>query len=551
MKPMLQPGLMMDRPLLISSIIEHAAAQNGETEIVSRETHGPVFRYSVAACALRIGKLANALADLGLPPGSTLGTLAWNNHRHVEIYYAVSGSGLIVHTCNPRLHLDQLIYIVNHAEDQVLFFDTSFAPLIVSIAKDCPNIRAWICMTDEENMPALEGIANVYCYETLIATQSGEFPWPQFDERAAAAICYTSGTTGNPKGALYSHRAIVLNAMTICMPGLLCLSPRDAMLPVVPMFHINGWCAPYACLIGGAKLVLPGPRLDGPGLYEMMENECVTVSAGVPTVWLQLLHYVEQHGLKFSSLRRVISGGSAVPLALIAKFDELYGIEVRQGWGMTETTAAATMSCATAEQSEWTPARRHAAAANCGKTVFGIDIKVVDEDGETLPRDGKSQGELMVRGQWIVSAYFKGGDSPLRDGWFPTGDIATIESCGVLQIRDRVKDLIKTGGEWISSIDLENTAIEHPSVAAAAVIGVKHPKWQERPLLFVVRKPGHGLEPQDILAFLAERMAKWWVPEEVVFLDSLPVGGTGKVQKALLREKYGNIFDQHPEVAAK
>jgi fatty-acyl-CoA synthase len=542
---------MMDRPLLISSIIEHAAAQNGQTEIVSRETHGPVFRYTVADCALRICKLANALADLGLPPGSTLGTLAWNNHRHVEIYYAVSGSGLIVHTCNPRLHVDQLIYIVNHAEDQLLFFDTSFAPLIVSIAKDCPNIRAWICMTDEENMPALEGIANVYCYETLIATQSGKFPWPQFDERAAAAICYTSGTTGNPKGALYSHRAIVLNAMTICMPGLLCLSPRDAMLPVVPMFHINGWCAPYACLIGGAKLVLPGPRLDGPGLYEMMENECVTVSAGVPTVWLQLLHHAEQHGLKFSSLRRVISGGSAVPLALIAKFDELYGIEVRQGWGMTETTAAATMSCATAEQSEWAPARRHAAAANCGKTVFGIDIKVVGEDGETLPRDGKSQGELMVRGQWIVSAYYKGGDSPLRDGWFPTGDIATIDSCGVLQIRDRVKDLIKTGGEWISSIDLENTAIGHPSVAAAAVIGVKHPKWQERPLLFVVRKPGHSLEQQDILAFLAERMAKWWVPEEVVFLDSLPVGGTGKVQKALLREKYGNIFDQHSEVAAK
>jgi fatty-acyl-CoA synthase len=540
---MLQPGLMMDRPLLISSIMEYAAAQHGDTEIVSRETHGPVFRYAVADCALRVNKLANALADMGLPPGAAVATLAWNNHRHVEIYYAVSGSGLIVHTCNPRLHLDQLIYIVNHAEDQVLFFDASFAPLIASIAKDCANIRAWIAMTDAENTPALEGIPNVYCYETLIATQSEEFAWPQFDERAGAAICYTSGTTGNPKGALYSHRAIVLNAMTICMPGFLCLSPGDAMLPVVPMFHINGWCVPYGCLIGGAKLVLPGPRLDGAGLYEMMENEKVTVSAGVPTVWLQLLQYVQQHGLKFSSLRRVISGGSAVPLALIAKFDELYGVEVRQGWGMTETTAVATMSCVTAEQSGWDPARRHAAAANCGKAVFGIDIKVVDEAGETLPRDGRSQGELMVRGQWIVSAYYKGGASPLRDGWFPTGDIATIDSHGVMQIRDRVKDLIKTGGEWISSIDLENTAIGHPSVAAAAVIGVKHPKWQERPLLFVVRKPGHSLEPQDILAFLAERMAKWWVPEEVIFLESLPVGGTGKVQKAVLREKYGNVFD--------
>jgi acyl-CoA synthetase (AMP-forming)/AMP-acid ligase II len=543
MEMLLQPGLMMDQPLLISSIIEHAAAQCGQTEIVSRETHGPIFRYTVADCALRARKLANALADMGLAPGSTAGTLAWNNHRHVEIYYAVSGSGLIVHTCNPRLHIDQLIYIVNHAEDRVLFFDTTFAPLIEKIAKDCPNVRAWICMSDEENMPVLEGIADVYCYETLIATQSGEFSWPQFDERSGAAICYTSGTTGNPKGALYSHRGIVLNAMTICMPGFLCLSPQDAILPVVPMFHINGWCAPYGCFIGGAKLVLPGPRLDGAALYEMMENEKVTVSAGVPTVWLQLLQYVEQHGLKFSSLRRVLSGGSAVPLTLIAKFDELFGIEVRQGWGMTETTAVATMSCPTAEQSEWDAARRHAAAANCGKSVFGIEIKVVDEAGETLPRDGKSQGELLVRGQWIVSGYFKGAASPLRDGWFPTGDIATIDSRGVMQIRDRVKDLIKTGGEWISSIDLENTAIGHPSVAAAAVIGVKHPKWQERPLLFVVRKPGQTLEAREILAYLAERIAKWWVPEEVIFLESLPVGGTGKVQKAVLREKYGNIFD--------
>jgi 3-(methylthio)propionyl---CoA ligase len=540
---MLQPGLMMDRPLLISAIIEHAAAQNGATEIVSRETHGPVFRYTYADCATRAKKLANALADLRLAPGSVAGTLAWNNHRHVEIYYAVSGSGWIVHTCNPRLHLEQLVYIVNHAEDQVLFFDTSFAPLIARIADHCRNIRAWICMSDAENMPPLDGIPNVYCYETLIESQSAEFLWPEFDERTGTAICYTSGTTGNPKGALYSHRAIVLNAMSICMPGMLGLSPRDAMLPVVPMFHINGWCAPYGCLIGGTKLVLPGPRLDGAGLYELIEYEKITVSAGVPTVWLQLLQYVEQHDLKFSTLKRVISGGSAVPLAMIAKFDERFGIEVRQGWGMTETTAAATMSCATAEQLQWGPARRHAAAANCGKAVFGVEIKVVGEDGTTLPRDGKSQGELMVRGQWIVSSYYKSDLSPLKEGWFPTGDIATIDSQGVMQIRDRAKDLIKTGGEWISSIDLENAAIGHPCVAAAAVIGVKHPKWQERPLLFIVRKPGHSLEPQDILAFLAERMAKWWVPEEVIFLESLPVGGTGKVQKTVLREKYGNVFD--------
>jgi 3-(methylthio)propionyl---CoA ligase len=540
---MIQPGLMMDRPLLISAIIEHAAAQHGGQQIVSRETHGPVFRYTFAQCARRVKKLANALADLGLPAGATIGSLAWNNHRHVEIYYAVSGSGFVIHTCNPRLHLEQLIFIINHAEDRVFFFDTTFAPLIENIAGRCPNISAWICMSDAENMPALNGVSNVYCYETLIESQDEAFEWPQFDERASAAICYTSGTTGNPKGVLYSHRAIVLDGMTICMPGMLGLCNREAMLPIVPMFHINAWCAPYGCLIAGAKLVLPGPRLDGPGLYELMENEQVTVSAGVPTVWLALLQYAEQHNLKFSSLQRVLSGGSAVPLAMIAKFDRDFGIEVRQGWGMTETTAVATLGCLSKEQLQMLPQERHVAAANCGKTVFGIDIKVVAEDGSDLPRDGKSQGELMVRGQWIVSGYYKSEISPLRDGWFPTGDIATIDPHGVLQIRDRSKDLIKTGGEWISSIDLENTAIAHPCVASAAVIGVKHPKWQERPLLFVVRKPGHSLEAGEILAFLAERMAKWWVPEEVIFLDSLPVGGTGKVQKALLREKYGNVFD--------
>jgi acyl-CoA synthetase (AMP-forming)/AMP-acid ligase II len=536
---MLQRGLMMDRPLLISAVIEHAEAQYGATEIVSRDTHGPVFRYTYAKCAARARKLANALAYLGLPEGCAVGTLAWNNHRHVEIYYAVSGSGRIIHTCNPRLHPDQLAYIVNHAEDRVLFFDATFAALVAGLAARCPNISAWICMSDGQNMPALDGIPNVHCYENLIALHSTEYSWPEFDERASAALCYTSGTTGNPKGALYSHRSIVLNSMTICLPGVMGLSPRDAVLPVVPMFHINGWCIPYGSLIGGAKLVLPGPRLDGAGLFELLESEQVTISAGVPTVWLQLLQYLEQHDLRFSSLRRVVSGGSAVPSALIAKFDERYGVELRQGWGMTETVAAATMGCLDSEQLQWPPAERHAAAAKGGKSLFGVEIKVVNEDGETLPRDGKSQGELLVRGQWIVSGYYKSDVSPLVHGWFPTGDIATIDSHGVMQIRDRLKDLIKTGGEWISSIDLENTAIAHPAVAAAAVIGVKHPKWQERPLLFIVCKPGHSPRPDDILAFLAERVARWWVPEEVIFLDSLPLGGTGKVQKAALREKYG------------
>jgi fatty-acyl-CoA synthase len=533
---------MMDRPLLISQVIEHAAAQYGETEIVSRETHGSVFRYTYADCSKRAKKLANALARLGLPAGCSVGTLAWNNHRHVELYYGVSGSGRIIHTCNPRLHPDQLAYIINHSEDQALFFDATFASLIAGVASRCPHIRALICMSDAQNMEALGGLGHVHCYENLIAQESAEFAWPEFDERSAAALCYTSGTTGNPKGALYSHRSIVLNSMTICLPGVLGMSPRDAVLPVVPMFHINGWCIPYACLIGGAKLVLPGPRLDGAGLYELMEAENVTMSAGVPTIWLQLLQYVEQHNLSFSSLQRIISGGSAIPAAVIANFDERHGVEARQGWGMTETVAAATMGSLDAEQLQWPPAQRHAIIARGGKSLFGIDIKVVNDNGATLPRDGKSEGELMVRGQWVVSGYYKIDSSPLVNGWFPTGDIATIDSHGVMQIRDRQKDLIKTGGEWISSIDLENTAIAHPCVAAAAVIGVKHPKWQERPLLFIVRKPGHSLESQDILAFLAERVARWWVPDQVIFLDSLPLGGTGKVQKAALREKYGDVF---------
>ncbi len=393
------------------------------------------------------------------------------------------------------------------------------------------------------NMPADAGIPNLRCYEELIGAQSMQFEWPEFDEHAGAVLCYTSGTTGNPKGALYSHRSMVLNAITICMPGLLGLSPGETVLPIVPMFHINGWCIPYAALIAGAKLVLPGARPDGAGLYRMMEAEKVTVSAGVPTVWLGLLQHLEQNDLRFSTLRRVVGGGSAIPPALIAALSDRFGIEVRQGWGMTETVAVATLSCLDSEQSKLPPVERHSIIAKQGKSVFGVELKVVDTQGTELPRDGKSQGELMVRGQWIVSRYFKSEASPLVAGWFPTGDIATIDAHGVMQIRDRTKDLIKTGGEWISSIDLENAAVGHPAVAAAAVIGVRHPKWQERPLLFIVRKQDHALERDEILDFLSRQVARLCVPDEVIFVDSLPVGGTGKVQKTVLRERYGNVFD--------
>ncbi len=539
---MLQPGLMMDLPLLLSGIIDHAAAQYGDVEVVSRETHGPLFRYTYADCASRARRLANALAGLGLQPGSVVGSIAWNNHRHLEAYYAVSGSGMVMHTCNPRLHPQQLIYIINHAEDAVVLFDATFAPLVKGVAAHCPKVKAWVCLSGAEHMPVIEGVENVVAYDDLIAPHSADFEWPVFDERTAAALCYTSGTTGNPKGALYSHRAIVLNAMAICSPNALRVSTQETILPVVPMFHINAWCIPYAAPIGGARLVLPGPRLDGASLYELMESERVTISAGVPTIWQGMVAHVEQHKLQFSTMRMTATGGSAMPQSLIAKFADVYNVEVRHGWGMTETTAVATMGTLQGKHAGMTPAQKHALVAKQGKSVFGVEIKVVDESGATLPRDGVSQGELMVRGQWIVRQYYKGETSALVDGWFPTGDIATIDADGVMQIRDRTKDVIKTGGEWISSIDLESAAVAHPAVAMAAVIGIKHPKWDERPLLFIVRKPGVAVEKEEILAFLAERVAKWWVPDDVVFLDALPVGGTGKVQKADLRKQYGGVF---------
>jgi len=449
---------------------------------------------------------------------------------------------MIMHTCNPRLHPQQLIYIINHAEDRALFFDSSFAKLIEGIAPQCPQVRIWICLSDAENMPAMAGMKNLLCYEELISSHGAQFTWPQFDERCAAALCYTSGTTGNPKGALYSHRSIVLNALSACLPGVVSLSPRDTILPVVPMFHINGWCIPYAAPIGGAKLVLPGQRLDAPSLYELLESEQVTVTAGVPTIWIMLMRHMEEHNLGLSSLKRILVGGSAMPLSLIAKFDDDFGIEVRHAWGMTETVAIATMSSLDSRQTAMAREARHATMAKQGKSVFGVEIKVVDERGVALPRDGQSQGELMVRGQWTVAGYYKMEASLLADGWLPTGDIATIDEQGIMQIRDRAKDLIKTGGEWISSIDLENAAMGHPAVAMAAVIGVKHPRWDERPLMFIVRKAGQPLEREEILAFLAERVAKWWIPDGVIFLESLPVGGTGKVQKTSLRQQYGSEF---------
>ena len=533
------PSLMMYQPMTISGVLHHGMTQYGDQEIVSRETHGPLHRYTYRDMGARAAQLAHALRGLGLQPGAVVGSIAWNNHRHMEAYYAVSGGGMVMHTCNPRLHPEQLAYIVNHAEDEVVLFDATFAPLIKAIAPHCPRVKAWVCLSDAEHTPAIEGGPEVLSYDALIAPQPAAFDWPAVDETAGAALCYTSGTTGHPKGVLYSHRAIVLNALTSCTGGVLNLSPQEVALPVVPMFHINAWCIPYSALVAGAKLVLPGPKLDGASLYELLESEQVTVTAGVPTIWMGLIQHVEQNGLRFSHLKRTLVGGTAMPQALIAKFVDHYGVEVRHGWGMTETTAVATLSVLSRQDMARPAAERHAIIARQGKPVPGIEIKVVDENGHTLPRDDKSQGELMVRGHWIMERYYKADRTALVDGWFPTGDIATISADGVLTIRDRTKDVIKSGGEWISSIDLENAAVGHPAVAMAAVIGIPDPKWDERPLLFVVRKPGQSLEKQEILDFLTGRVAKWWVPDDVVFVDALPVGGTGKVQKNELRKAYG------------
>ncbi len=539
---MLAHGLIMDRQLALSSIIRHAELQHGDVEIVARETHGPLFRYTYADCARRTRQLANALSALGLNGGDRVATVAWNNQRHLEAYYAVSGSGLVLHTCNPRLHPQQLAYIINHAEDRVVMFDSTFAPLVKTIAAHCPRVEHWISLTDRINMPASEGMPSLLCYEELIAAQDDDFDWPEFDERTAAALCYTSGTTGNPKGVLYSHRCLMLSSMAMCAPRSIPMQVTDTVLPVVPMFHVNAWCIPYVALMSGAKLVLAGPRLDGKSLYELIEAEGVTFSAGVPTIWHALAQYLDETGLRFSTMRRTVVGGSAMPVALTKRFVDDFDVEVRCGWGMTETAGGVTLSGLSLKQRIMDRDAQHRVMSSAGKSGLGAEIKIVDEQGGTLPRDGKAAGELYVRGLCVMSRYYKEQESPLRDGWFPTGDVATIGADGTLQITDRAKDIIKTGGEWISSIDVENAAMAHPAVAMAAVIGVKHPKWDERPLMFVVRKPGQALEKEEILTFLAGRMPKWWVPDEVVFLESLPLSGAGKVQKLELRKEYGGAF---------
>ncbi|HET8745899.1 MAG TPA: 3-(methylthio)propionyl-CoA ligase [Ramlibacter sp.] len=534
-------GSMMQQPLLVSSLLTHAERHHGAQEIVSRRVEGDLHRYTYRDLAGRARRLANGIAALRVPAGGRVGTLAWNGHRHLELYYAVSGSGAVLHTLNPRLHADQLVWIANHAEDEVLFFDLTFLPLVEAAAPRLRTVRSFVAMTDRAHMPASSTLPGLLCYEELLAAQSDAFAWPSFDENTACALCYTSGTTGNPKGALYSHRSTVLHTYAIALPDALNCSARDAILPVVPMFHVNAWGLPYAACMVGAKLVLPGPFLDGRSLHELFESEGVTMSAGVPTVWQGLLAHVEAHNLRFSTMRRTVIGGSACPPAMMRAFQERHDVQVLHAWGMTEISPLGTVCALKPCHAALSADERLAVQARQGRAVFGVDLKVVDEDGRELPHDGQSAGELMVRGPWVISRYFKdeGGD-PLAEGWFPTGDVATIDADGFMQITDRSKDVIKSGGEWISSIDIENIAMAHPGVAMAACIAARHPKWDERPLLVVVKKPEAEVAKAELLASFEGRIARWWMPDDVVFVDAIPLGATGKMQKNLLRERFGD-----------
>ena len=549
-------GLMMQQQLLISSLLVHAERHHGDQEVVSRRVEGDLHRYTYRDAAARSRRLANAVAALGVTQGQRVATLAWNGYRHMELYYAVSGSGAVLHTLNPRLHPDQVVYIADHAEDQVLFFDLTFLPLVEAVAGRVKTIKTFVVMTDRAHMPASSKIANLLCYEDLLDAQSERFNWPTFDENLASSLCYTSGTTGNPKGVLYSHRSTLLHTFAISLPDTLNCSARDAILPVVPMFHVNAWGLPYAACMTGAKLVFPGPGLDGKSLYELFESERVTLSAGVPTVWQGLLSHVEANGLKFSTMRRTVIGGSACPPAMMRAFEEGYDVQVLHAWGMTEMSPVGTAAVLKSKHLDLSQAERFAVQSSQGRVVYGVDMKIVGEDGAELAWDGKAAGELLVRGPWILSNYYRaeGGDPLVRDaneavapgaaaaGWFPTGDVANIDADGFMHITDRSKDVIKSGGEWIGSIDLENIAMAHPKVAMAACIAAAHAKWDERPLLIVVLKPGAELTRDELLAFFDGRIAKWWTPDDVVFVDAIPLGATGKMLKNRLREQYGQYL---------
>jgi fatty-acyl-CoA synthase len=531
-------GQMMAMPLSIAGLIRHADAWHGDTPIVSRDPDGRLTRYTWHDAYRRAGKLAHALAALGVRRGERVGTRAWNTHRHLELYFAVSGMGAVLNTVNPRLFPDQIAWILNHAEDGVVFFDPCFASLVEALAPRCPAVRLWIALCEPQALP---GIAlPVQSYEALLAGHDEGFDWPELDENAAAVLCYTSGTTGDPKGVLYSHRSTVLHAWAVALPDTMSVSAMDTVMPVVPMFHVNAWGLPYAAALAGASLVLPGHQIDAASLHALMEGEGVNVSAGVPTVWMALLEHLRTGAARLKSLQRIIVGGAACPAAIIERFAE-YGVEVRHAWGMTELSPLGVVNQPKATHRALSEAARRALRLKQGRPAFGVELEIVDASGRPLPHDGEAIGDLMVRGPWVAAGYYRANTSPLRDGWFPTGDVATLDADGYLDITDRSKDVIKSGGEWISSIAIENHAVAHPAVAEAAVIAVPHPKWGERPLLVVVRHEGSSIDRDAMLDFLRDKVAKWWLPDEVIFVDSLPHTATGKLFKLALRRQFADF----------
>lgn len=534
------PGLMQDNELMISSLIRYAAEYHGAMEIVTRTVEGPIHRYTYADAEKRAKRLSNVLINqFDIKQGDRVGTLAWTTYRHFELFYGVSGMGAVLHTTNPRLFDEQITYIVNHAEDRILFIDLDFVPLVEKLLPELGAIEQFIVLTDRDHMPDTS-LPNALCYEELLAAETDQYDWPIFDERAASSLCYTSGTTGNPKGVLYSHRSTIIHALSAAQNSAYGLSIYDTVMPIAPMYHANAWGLPYVAAMLGAKLVLPGPRMDGENIQGLIEDEGVTFSCAVPTVFSMLFQYLEDSGKRVDALQRTMIGGSAVPKAMTEKFLETYGVTVLQLWGMTETSPLGVVACATPEVDALPPEARAEVMDKQGRVQFGLEIKVLDETGKIVPRDGIAFGDLWVRGPWVTASYYKseGGKVLDADGWFPTGDVVTIDQYGYMKITDRSKDVIKSGGEWISSIDIENLAVGHPKVLQAGVVGIFHPKWEERPILVIKPAPDQTLTSDEILDFLKGKIAKWWMPDRVFIVDEMPLTATGKIKKISLRAQY-------------
>jgi fatty-acyl-CoA synthase len=535
-------GQMMERQLLISSIIEHAARYHGDTEIVSVNTNGGQTRTNYAELATRSKQIGSAIVKRGMNHSDRIGTLAWNNHRHFELYYGISGMGLVCHTVNPRLFPEQLIYIIDHAEDRMVFFDQTFLPLVEAIRDKLPKVEAWILMEAHDDALASAHDWLVF-YEDMITEGDAECEWPEFEERSASSLCYTSGTTGHPKGVIYSHRSTLVHAMMSATPDVMGFSARDCLLPVVPMFHVNAWGSPYAAALAGTKMVMPGPGLDGASLTKLFNDEKVTIAAGVPTIWAGLIQHLEETGGKLPHMNRTVIGGSACPPSMMQKFRDNYGVDVLHAWGMTEMSPLGSVNHLKNKHYELSEEEQHTIRLGQGRPPYGMELAIFDDEFNRLPNDGETQGNLYCRGPWVLDEYFLAEkDTTLENGWFHTGDVATLDEDGFMIIRDRSKDIIKSGGEWISTVELENIAVAHPALAGAAAISARHEKWDERPVIIAVKAAGQDVTEKEILAYFEDKIAKWQIPDKVIFVDELPLGATGKILKKELRETHGDCL---------